>query len=281
MLSCLIRPPEQIPTLIDPISRRLLNSTRNDSRGPVLLMYHGTPEDEPDLQFSTRAANFAAQLDLLQAFGWHTARICDLDSPAALPERTVIITFDDGYADNFNGGFEPLVRRGMVASWFIVSSCIGKRAQWLDSPPAQRQMLSSTQLRKMHSAGMEVGSHTRTHADLGKLDQHRLKDEIHGARTDLEEILGAAVTSFAYPYGRFRPAAVEAVQAAGYRHACTTRPGWYNNSDSPLQLRRIAVYRHDSLSSFARKLVFANNDVRWSSVARYAGMRLGARLGLS
>ena len=280
-LATYTKPLTQIAILIDPVSRSLLKRVQANGRGPVLLMYHGTPDDEPASRFSTRAARFAAQLDLLQACGWHTARICDLDDPAALPERTAVITFDDGYADNFRGGFEALARRGMTASWFIVSGCVGTQAQWLDLPPAQRRMLSPGQLQEMHSAGMEIGSHTRTHADLEKLATHRLDEEIRGARTDLEDLLGTAVTSFAYPYGRFRPAAVDAVQAAGYRHACTTRAGWYRNSDNALQLRRVAIYRHDSVSSFARKLVFANHDVGWSSVARYAGARLGARLGLS
>lgn len=265
---------------LDPVSRRFLTSHADGrpDHGPVILMYHGTPRERPASKFSTTAARFTAQLDLLKDFGWKTVNVSDLDDRAKLPSRTVLLTFDDGYADNFGGAFEPLAARDMTATWYMVSGAIGKTAEWVPGAGAQGAMLAAGQVRDMHAAGMEIGSHTRTHADLNKTRHDVLQDEIEGAKHDLEDLLGTPVNSFAYPYGRYNDAARDAVRDAGYRSACSTRSGWARLSDNPWELRRITVYRDDSISTFARKLVFAVNDVSWGALLRYSGQRLGDRL---
>ena len=243
-------------------------------------MYHGTTtgRKEPSSEYSISSSRFVAQLDLLKTLGWQTACVRDLADVQSLPPLTVIITFDDGLANTYAGAFEPLMERAMRATWFVVTGSPGAHAKWLDAPYRERAMLDHTQLITMAQAGMEIGCHTRTHPDLTTLDALSLREEIAGARADLRDLLAEDVVSFAYPYGRFNRDAVDAVRAAGFSFACSTRPGWLGATPDPYLLRRVTIFRNDSLGSFARKLAFAANDVRWRRMTKYAFNRIAARL---
>ena len=263
--------------MLDPISSRLFAGA--GARGPVAIMYHSmqTGGGTPDWRWAVSQRRFDAQLDLLAAGGWHTATLAQLADPAALPARTVVITFDDGYRDNL-AAFESLARRGMTASWFIVTRDIGAESAWGDTGVVPRPMLDRGQLREMHQAGMDIGAHTRSHPQLTQLDDAALRDEVAGSRQALRDVLGAEVSSFAYPYGDHDERVVTAVREAGYAAACVTRSGWGRVDGDPLRIRRLAVFAQDGLATFARKLAFADNQAGWSQVGDYYLSRLRARI---
>ena len=121
----------------------------------------------------------------------------------------------------------------------------------------------------MSQAGMEIGGHTRDHCRLAEIGAEHLQNQVRGCREDLEQILGEAVTSFAYPYGSHSDQVVAATQEAGYKVACTTRAGPAFADADPLRLRRLAVYSHDSLSSFGRKVGLMRNEASWGRVLEY------------
>lgn len=243
-------------------------------------MYHGTPrgEQRPFSRYSLSACRFAEQLNLLQELGWHTACVKDLLQAETLAEKTVVLTFDDGYANNYDGAFFPLLERGMRATWLVVSGTPGGYSSWTEPHTAPSLMMTKEQLRELADSGMEIGSHTRTHPDLTTLSEPELEEEISGSRKELEDLLGQEVLSFAYPYGRISAASVNAVRQAGYVFACSARPGWYGSEKDRLRLRRVTIFAHDSLGSFARKLAFADNNMGWRRVARYFFGRVIARL---
>ena len=261
---------------IDFISRRLLRNA--GTHGPLALMYHSVvPGDgTPDWQWAVSERHFIDQLDLLRDEGWTTVCARDLTDPASLPKRSVVLTFDDGYADNYPA-FEALAQRSMRATWFIVSRDVGAMSGWDDGIAAQR-MLSREQLQTMAAAGMEIGAHSCSHARLTELDDARLADEIERSKTELADIVGGSVQSFAYPYGKHDDRAVAAVRRAGYASACITRPGWALRDNDPLRIRRVSIFAQDNLATFARKLAFADNDVSWRHMLRYASGRVAARL---
>jgi peptidoglycan/xylan/chitin deacetylase (PgdA/CDA1 family) len=263
--------------MLDPISRNLLAGAGN--RGPVVLMYHALEPGggTPDWPWAVSRERFLGQLELLRSEGWTTHRVSDLVAGNPLPPRAAVITFDDGYADNY-GAFEALAERGMTATWYMVTADVGRESRWKDQPPGRRAMLAAGQLRAMAEAGMEIGAHTRHHARLPEVDDATLADEVGGSRAELEGQLGRAVDSFAYPYGLYDDRVAEAVRHAGYSVACTTRTGWGMVGGDPMQVRRVAVFNTDSVSSFARKLVFADNDVSWRRIGRYYRDRVRARL---
>ncbi len=247
-------------------------------RGPIVLMYHGTPPHRPTARYSLEARLFRRHLDLLQRRGWQTRTLGALLQPDPLPEKTVIITFDDGYADNFDGAFLPLRERDMVATWFITAGVVGGHASWLGAPGPETAMLASGQLREMAQQGMEIGSHTHTHPDLTTLSPRRQKEELARSKQSLEALLGREVDTFAYPYGRYDDDTLGAVRACGYRIACTVRPGWIRPGEGAYRVRRITLFSGDSEHTLARKLSFADNDVSWQRLFAYYRGRLLERL---
>ncbi|WFP51649.1 polysaccharide deacetylase family protein [Methylomonas sp. EFPC3] len=256
----------------------LTASTMPHIRSPIVLMYHGTPSEKPESVYSIEASLFAKHLKYLKQNGWNTVLFRDLDKPHLLPKKSVVLTFDDGYKDNYEGAFLPLVERDMKASWFITTDCIGGHAHWLGGQSQQTRMLDPGQLLEMHSAGMEIASHTHSHPDLSLLNHDQQLAEFDQAKTLLEQLLTAPVTSLAYPFGRFNADSLAAAELAGYKLACTTQPGWREPDSNPLLIKRITVYSGDSPSLLARKLNFVDNDVSWQKIGRYYMKRILSRL---
>jgi len=215
-------------------------------------------------------------MDLLQTLGCNTICARDIQPGAQLPARTVCITFDDGYADNWLA-FEALSERGMRASWFVVTGDVGERSRWPGESIPPQPMLSAEQLRRMEAAGMEICSHTVSHCRLTKIDDAALEEELTTSKRQLSEILRREVGTIAYPYGLYDERVVEATRRAGYRVALTAVPGFGMIADDPLRVRRIAVFNTDTLSAFSRKLALGWNDVQWRTIARHAYRLLRTR----
>ena len=129
----------------------------------------------------------------------------------------------------------------------------------------------------MSASGMEIASHSWNHADLTKVRDNVLKKEVEVSKLELERIIGTEVSSFAYPYGLFEDRTIEALKKAGYTKACTTKTGWLGSDADPFRIRRVAIFNHDTLSSFARKIAFADTEVSWKDIAGYMKRRLAAR----
>ena len=241
-------------------------------------MYHGTPNNHPSSKYSIRADGFNAHLRYLKKQGWHTVLFRELHTVSALPEKTVILTFDDGYADNYEGAFLPLAENDMKATWFITTDCIGKHAHWMGPTSPQTQMLTVEQLLQMEKTGMEIGSHTCSHPDLTTLSFQQQRDEMIQSKQILESLIHGKISSFAYPYGRYNNDSIVAAKDADYQLACTVQPGWFSSEKNPLLVRRITIFANDSVSVLARKLEFADNDVSWKKIARYYYKRINDKL---
>jgi len=244
-----------------------------------MLMYHSVSprRGTPYWPWSISLRRFCSHLDFLAAEGWATPTMAQLvDSPQKWPRRSVVITFDDGYVDNLSA-WEELQKRGMKATWFIVTGSIGRAPAWPSDGRPIGRLLDISELRAMWSTEMEIGSHTVNHVRLTQLDDNQLRSELVESKTVLEEALGAEISSFAYPYGAWDSRCTNAVRAAGYRAACTTRSGWALRDKDPLAVRRITVYGKDSTSTLARKLTFADTNVGWSRMAAHLAGRLTQR----
>ena len=259
---------------LDPITARL--HRQPPAHGPLMLMYHAVLDQAqtPDWPWAVTRSNFEQQLDFLQAEGYATPTVSALmEDPERFSGRTVVISFDDGYTDNLEAA-AALHLRSMQATWYVVSGSIGQEPAWpFDGRPGGR-LMNATELRSLQQAGMEVGSHAVTHRRLSTLDTPTQLQEAARSKADLEDLLGTAVHSFAYPYGAFDNASAAAVQQAGYRSACTTAPGWMLRDGDPFRLRRLTVFNHDSTASLARKLSLGSHDVGWPQMASYFWRRL-------
>lgn len=264
--------------MISPLSRWIGRSA--GQHGPVMLMYHALTEGSaaPSWPWAVSRRSFEQQLDLLQSEGWHTVTQSELVAPdSPLPPRSVAITFDDGYVDNLHA-VEALERRGMSATWFIVSGSVGALPDWSEDDRPRDRLLNADELRAMRRAGMEIGSHSVSHRRLTTLDETSLEAELRDSRDALGRILGEPVMSFAYPYGDWDRRCADAVHRAGYASACTTRTGWARRDGDPYTLRRLTIFNTDSLDIFSRKIALGSHEVATPTLLKQAAHRLGRRL---
>lgn len=266
--------------MIDPISHYLHRGA--GQHGPAMLMYHSVAPGTgtPDWPWAVSMQRFRSQLDFLADEGWATPTMAELiAAPEKFPGRTAVITFDDGYLDNLDA-CEELQKRGMRATWFVVSGSIGHEPAWPADGRPDGRLLNAEELRNMQAAGMEIGSHAVSHIRLTEANDKQLRAELVDSKVAVETALGNEISSFAYPYGAWDERCANAVREAGYRAACTTQTGWALRDGNPYQLRRLTVFNTDTTSSLARKLSFGANDVSWHTLANYALKRLRNRAGL-
>ncbi|WP_266171453.1 polysaccharide deacetylase family protein [Dyella subtropica] len=234
-----------------------------------ILMYHNiarAPRNLPvyrSLYVSPQA--FTRQMWLLHRLGY-----TGLSMSAAMPYlrgerrgRVVVITLDDGYADNLEAALPTLSRFGFSATVYVVSGSIGRHNTWDEERLGiRKRLMTAEELRAWHSGGMEIGSHTQTHPRLTQCDDRQLRHEIHGSKTDLEDRLGVAVTQFCYPYGDMDDRVADLAREAGYAAATTTRRGRAVPGTDLWRLPRVQVARHHFLPQFAMRALTGYEDRR-------------------
>lgn len=160
-----------------------------------------------------------------------------------LAERSIALTFDDGFLNTLTIALPTLAQYGFVASVFVVTEFVGGSNDWPTQPSGvpRLPLMDWSGVRDLQTAGWEVGSHTRTHPDLSKLPSDVARREISESQSALQQRLGSSVATFAYPYGRFRSRDQVAV---GTSHSCavTTRLGLAGERSNLLALERVDAY---------------------------------------
>jgi peptidoglycan/xylan/chitin deacetylase (PgdA/CDA1 family) len=167
----------------------------------------------------SRAA-FRRHVECLQRWGYRFETFGGVASAVGegRGDGCVALTFDDGFESNRTVLLPLLQHYGIRATCFVVSSWLG--GLHLDAPT--QRILDADGVRALRDAGIEIGAHTRTHADLGEASEDESREEFAVAKRDLEAILDEPVDLAAYPYGRASVAAVAGCRAAGFRAACRT-----------------------------------------------------------
>jgi len=192
------------------------------------------------------------------------------------PPKTVIITFDDGYRDNYLNALPILEKYGFKGSLFVVTDYIGsnKIFPWLEfgrkalthSRQNRRYWLplSREEIAEMSAHGACFGSHTKTHPYLTDLDESSAMEELVGSRECLEEMLQKPVRCFCYPFGDVNKMVRQWTEAAGYCAALTTIEEGSNTLKSDfLKLKRRQINPQDSLAKFVRKVEGAYDLTVW------------------
>ena len=227
---------------------------------PVILMYHAVAgPHETAGRFLVPLRRFKIQMWWLKFARYRVLGLEDLlddrREQRLSPGRSVVLTFDDGYADNRRLAFPVLGERGFKAIFFLVTKCIGGKNVWDTSGElAGRPLLSWADVSEMLEAGMQIGAHTQNHIALPDLPADEAEREIAGSRTDLEVVLKRPIRAFAYPYGLLDSRTPAAVAKAGFDGACCTRSGPNHAVVSSYLLRRVEVRGTDSLLQFIRAL---------------------------
>ena len=176
--------------------------------------------------------------------------------------RVVGITFDDGYQNNVINALPVLKKNGFTATCYAVSSMIGGTNSWDRGLVAEKPLMTSADWRTWLDGGMDIGSHTRTHADLTKLTTDEALNQIANSKSELENALDCEVRHFCYPYGRFDTTHRQLVQQAGYVTATTTQRGRVQPGDDLLTLRRVLIAQATHPVHFTLKICTAYEDRR-------------------
>jgi peptidoglycan/xylan/chitin deacetylase (PgdA/CDA1 family) len=170
----------------------------------------------------------------------------------ALPARPIILTFDDGYEDNYTIAFPMLKKYGFRAVLFVVTSEKERTNCWDPGQP-RAQLLSGTQMREMARSGIEFGSHTVSHSDLTAAPVDKVEEELAASKVSLEQTLSAEVSAFAYPYGRLNDRVKQAVNSANYKFAVAADSGPLTFYEDLLEIRRTQVFPWTSRFGFWKK----------------------------
>ena len=198
---------------------------------PVLTYHH--IGDGPDWLY-VRPADFERQLVYLRDNGYTAISVMELarglSGRAPLPRRPVVITFDDGYEDNYTAAFPILMRQRMRGTFFVVT---GKMEQ-----PGY---LKWRQAGEMIGGGMEIGSHTVHHYTLNEINLKELERELLASRIMLENNLQGSAPIFANPFGETAPAVVELLGRTGYQAACSSVVGLNRPGENLYMIRRLSV----------------------------------------
>lgn len=227
--------------------QQTLQLLRQERRLPIgILFYHRVADTQPN-PWTLSRHDFSRQLDWLQdnfeIVGLQEAQRRIQNAESNCP--TISITFDDGYADNAHFAIPELVRRSLPATYFVATEFVKMGQPFPHDLQAGTPLAPNSidELREFQTQGIEIGAHTRTHADLGLLhDQTKLRDEIVGSADTLADWLGSRPRYFAFPFGlpeNTSQAAVDIIRDSGFEGFCTAYGAWNWPDTAGYHLRRI------------------------------------------
>jgi O-antigen biosynthesis protein len=164
------------------------------------------------------------------------------NSGVELPDRAVVLTFDDGLADFYTGALPVLAQQGFAATLFVVSGFVGDTSHWLQPEgEGHRPMLTWAQLAEIADRRVEIGAHSHSHPPLDVLPRAAAYDEVIRSKIELEQRLGRPVTSFAYPHGYYNGAVQGMLEAVGYSAGCAVKHALSSLGDDRFAMSRIVV----------------------------------------
>jgi len=225
-------------------------------QGTPILMYHAFAKSgEAAGRFVQPIHRFTQQMNWLKRLGYCVLSLDEFlqyrHTRSLPPERSVVITIDDGYAELRNLIYPILQRNGFHATIFLVTDKVGEHNDWASTNELRgRPLLSCAEIREMARNGIQFGAHSRTHARLMTVSPEQLLDEVAGSKANLEAVLQLPVTNFAYPYGEFDSTVQAIVEQANFLCGCSADSG-LNTQMSPIYaLHRIEIEGTYSLPRF-------------------------------
>ncbi|MCS0602039.1 polysaccharide deacetylase family protein [Streptomyces sp. LP11] len=228
------------------------------TESPVpVLMYHSVAAvpSHATRALSVAPEAFARQLALIGELGLTPVTTAVLAacwrSGRPLPERPVLITFDDGYEGVHRYALPVLAEHGFPATLFVTTGWI--RGGY-DTGGGLDAMLDWAQVRELAAAGVEIGGHSHTHPQLDQLGDDALRAELERCTEIVTGEVGSRPRSFAYPYGYSSRRVRQAVRGAGYGQALAVGNALARRCQGPYALRRVTVRRGTGAEEFARLL---------------------------
>ena len=219
-----------------------------------ILMYHYVSELPPSadgyrIDLTVLPEDFDAQLQYLADAGYHTITLTDLylhlNQAVPLPEKPIVLTFDDGYRDAYEVVFPALLDYGFTATFFALAT-----PTHFESPA----YLTWAQMKEMADAGMEIQAHGRDHVDLRGRSYDYLVYQTLGIQEAIQQHTGRLPRFFCYPSGKRDANVIAVLKSAGYWGAVTTEWGQTHTRENLFEMPRMRVRGTDTLANFIARL---------------------------
>lgn len=239
---------------------------------PVLTLFYHRIADHPSNDWTISCSQFQEQIDWIEQH----FEIVDLEEcqrrirSGSNTRPTISITFDDGYAENCDFALPMLIERRIPVTYFVTTYHTAEQQPFPHDRNLNTPLPTNTieSLRALDMAGVEIGGHSRTHIDLGKITcQQTLVDEVISASRELEEAIGRKVRYFAFPYGQhanLNPTVFAMLKEAGFLGACSAYQGWNEIGGDEFHIQRI----HGD-PNFSRLKNWLTFDPRMANVERF------------
>ena len=234
---------------------------------PRILMYHMVREHIPNAKFNklrVKPTEFEKQIEWMQDQGFHFVTMQELQNNwGKHPDKTVAITFDDGYLDNLENAYPVLEKYQAKATIYVVVDrhdrdwSTYKKSHHNSGELMLEPKLNDEQVKTLALSGLvEIGSHTITHANLDKLNDKQCFMELLESKKQLEQLIHQPVESFAYPFGIYSQRDADFAKQAGYKTAVTTKEGIDIVNCDFFQLQRIKISGKDSIRTVKHRLEY-------------------------
>ena len=215
-------------------------------RKASVLMYHSVVDD--NRFFSISPVNFEKQLKFLKKKKFNVIKLSDLaktiQNKKQIPYKTTVLSFDDGYQDNYSNVFPLLKKYNFSAMIFLITNLIG-----------QKGYLNWAEIKEMCQSGLvEFGCHTASHPDLTKISIAELKLELQNSRRIIENQLKTSCNYFTYPKGFFNDFVVKEIKDTGYQMALTVQEGNIDFESDIFKLPRLSIDRSTTFAQFLGKI---------------------------
>jgi peptidoglycan/xylan/chitin deacetylase (PgdA/CDA1 family) len=246
------------------------DSLRKAETQLFILSYHSIASD--NWRFSVKKSTLIKQIAYLKK-RYDIVTLSQLElhltGKKKLTKPSVVLTFDDGYADITL--MEPFfTKHGITPTLFVLTNT--KAPNWKELA-TKRAFLDKRTLKRLAKKGWEIGSHSATHANLATVSESELKKEIITSKKQLEQLLGSKVTYFAYPRGKYNQTVLSMIRKAPYRMAVTMDDGKITNDTNRYRLPRIGVDGSHTFSEFTTlfspSVITFRRFVKESPVGRY------------
>ncbi|MBO7747979.1 polysaccharide deacetylase family protein [Paenibacillus sp. MWE-103] len=225
-------------------------SAEASGAGIPVLCYHSIADNGGSNEYVVSPERFREEMAWLSGQGYHSIDLKEFGALLSGKEKAsgkeVLITFDDGYKNNYAEALPVLEEYGFRATEFLVTNWVGGSGY-----------VSWDEVKALRSAGWDIMAHTRTHPFLPLHTASVQRDEIAGSKAAIERELGTEVTAIAYPYGLRSEETMRLVKQSGYAYAFTFDDGWTDPGQNPYLLKRLFISGGMGLEDFERKLAHA------------------------